>query len=214
MNKHSDMKLARVFLLVAAVAIELKGVGVMALFGIIGSIVSLPYSWFAWSAPVLFGILLGVGLMALGFAVYNLTKLSDGELVKRKEKILLLAALLILTGTGVTTLISMVSLGVVSFILYEASGELSEDKKEGTEEGTVKTEDEVSKTFTDYFNGKPFNDEVTSEPEVEEPSEGEEHSDDESLPSITEAFDLLANGALTKEEFDVIKEANLRKLQK
>ena len=36
MNKHSDMKLARVFLLVAAVAIEIKGVGVMALFGIIG----------------------------------------------------------------------------------------------------------------------------------------------------------------------------------
>lgn len=211
MNKHSDMKLARMFLLVAAVAIGIKGVGVMALFGIVGSIVSLPY---AWSAPVLFGILLGVGLMALGFAVYNLTKLSDGELIKRKEKILLLAALLILTGTGVTTLISMVSLGVVSFILYEASGGLSEDKKAGTEEGTVKTEDEVSKTFTDYFNGKSSNDEATSESEVEEPSEGEEHSDDESLPSITEAFDLLANGALTKEEFDVIKEANLRKLQK
>lgn len=193
-------------------------------------------------------IIVGALYMALGFWLLNIKKLTDNEIIQRKERFLILGLVLLLGGVSIINLVLVGSILSIFALIYEFDASADEDKVD------IQVNDKVNNSFQENVNIKPetVDDKVTEDfiadyttkgtsevnheptldefvstfskekelPELPANTEGSNILDDlvvketpEELITVTEAFSLMNEGLLTKDEFIEIKKANLRKVK-
>lgn len=241
------LKVVRTLLLVSAVAALATGVITLFTLGLITAPAMALMDGFG-SALAALPIIVGALYMALGFWLFNIKKLTDNEIIQRKERFLILGLVLLLGGVSILNLVLVGSILSIFALIYEFDASADEDKVDiqvnakvdnsVQENVNIKPEtvdDKVAEDFladyttkgTSEVNHEPTLDEFVSTfakekelPELPANTEGNNILDDlvvketpEELITVTEAFSLMNEGLLTKDEFIEIKKANLRKVK-
>ena len=243
----NKLEVVRTLLLVSAVAALARGVIVLFTLGLIFAPAMTLMEGFGGviaAVPIIVGAL----YMALGFWLFNIKKLTDNEIIQRKERFLILGLVLLSGGVSILNLVLVGSILSIFALIYELDASADEDKVD------IQVNDKVNNSFQENVNIKPetvddkaaedfiadYTTKGTSEvkheptldefvstfskekelPELPANTEGSNILDDlvvketpEELITVTEAFSLMNEGLLTKDEFIEIKKANLRKVK-
>ena len=241
------LEVVRTLLLVSAVVALSRGVIILFTLGLIFAPAMTLMEGFGGviaAVPIIVGAL----YMALGFWLFNIKKLTDNEILQRKERFLILGLVLLLGGVDIINLVLVGSILSIFALIYEFNAPTDEDKVD------IQVNDKVNNSFQENVNIKPetvddkaaedfiadYTTKGTSEvnheptldefvstfskekelPELPANTEGNNILDDlvvketpEELITVTEAFSLMNEGLLTKDEFIEIKKANLRKVK-
>lgn len=241
------LEVVRTLLLVSAVAALARGVIILFTLGLIFAPAMTLMEGFGGviaAVPIIVGAL----YMALGFWLFNIKKLTDNEILQRKERFLILGLVLLLGIVDIINLVLVGSILSIFALIYEFNAPTDEDKVD------IQVNDKVNNSFQENVNIKPetvddkaaedfiadYTTKGTSEvnheptldefvstfskekelPELPANTEGNNILDDlvvketpEELITVTEAFSLMNEGLLTKDEFIEIKKANLRKVK-
>lgn len=241
------LEVVRTLLLVSAVVALARGVIILFTLGLIFAPAMTLMDGFGGALAAL-PIILGALYMALGFWLLNIKKLTDNEIIQRKERFLILGLILLLGGVSILNLVLVGSILSIFALIYGFDASADEDKVD------IQVNDKVNNSFQENVNIKPETvedkvaedfiadytpkrtSEVNHEPTLNEfvstfskekelpelPANTEESDilDDlvvketpEELITVTEAFSLMNEGLLTKDEFIEIKKANLRKIK-
>lgn len=241
------LEVVRTLLLVSAVAALARGVIMLFTLGLIFAPAMALMDGFGGALAAL-PIIVGALYMALGFWLFNIKKLTDNEIIQRKERFLILGLVLLLGGVSILNLVLVGSILSIFALIYEFNAPTDEDNVDiqvndkvnnsFQENVNIKPEtvdDKVAEDFiadyttkgTSEVNHEPTLDEFVSTfskekelPELPADTEGSDILDDlvvketpEELITVTEAFSLMNEGLLTKDEFIEIKKANLRKVK-
>lgn len=241
------LEVVRTLLLVSAVAALARGVIILFTLGLIFAPAMTLMEGFGGALAAL-PIILGALYMALGFWLLNIKKLTDNEIIQRKERFLILGLVLLLGGVSILNLVLVGSILSIFALIYEFDASTDEDKvdiqvndkvnnsfQENVKIKPETVDDKVAEDFiadyttkgTSEVNHEPTLDEFVSTfskekelPELPANTEGSNILDDlvvketpEELITVTEAFSLMNEGLLTKDEFIEIKKANLRKIK-
>ena len=241
------LEVVRTLLLVSAVAALATGVITLFTLGLITAPAMALMEGFGGALAAL-PIIVGALYMALGFWLLNIKKLTDNEIIQRKERFLILGLVLLLGGVDLINLVLVGSILSIFALIYEFDASTDEDKVDiqvndkvnnsFQENVNIKPETVDDKVAEDFFadyttkgtsegNHEPTLDEFVSTfskekelPELPANTEGSDILDDlvvketpEELITVTEAFSLMNEGLLTKDEFIEIKKANLRKVK-
>ena len=241
------LEVVRTLLLVSAVAALARGVIILFTLGLIFAPAMTLMEGFGGALATL-PIIVGALYMALGFWLLNIKKLTDNEILQRKERFLILGLVLLLGGVRIHNLVLVGSILSIFALIYQFDASADEDKVDiqvndkvnnlFQENVNIKQEtvdDKVAEdSLADYttkgtseVNHEPTLDEFVSTfskekelPELPANTEGNNILDDlvvketpEELITVTEAFSLMNEGLLTKDEFIEIKKANLRKIK-
>ena len=243
----NKLEVVRTLLLVSAVAALARGVIILFTLGLIFSPAMTLMDGFGGALAAL-PIIVGALYMALGFWLFNIKKLTDNEIIQRKERFLILGLVLLSGGVSILNLVLVGSILSIFALIYELDASADEDKVD------IQVNDKVNNSFQENVNIKPetvddkaaedfiadYTTKGTSEvnheptldefvstfskekelPELPANTEGNNILDDlvvketpEELITVTEAFSLMNEGLLTKDEFIEIKKANLRKVK-
>lgn len=243
----NKLEVVRTLLLVSAVAALARGVRILFTLGLITAPAMAQGDGFERALAAL-PIIVGALYMALGFWLLNIKKLTDNEILQRKERFLILGLVLLSGGVSILNLVLVGSILSIFALIYEFDASTDEDKVDiqvndkvnnsFQENVNIKPEtvdDKVAEDFiadyttkgTSEVNHEPTLDEFVSTfskekelPELPANTEGSNILDDlvvketpEELITVTEAFSLMNEGLLTKDEFIEIKKANLRKVK-
>lgn len=241
------LEVVRTLLLVSAVAALARGVIILFTLGLITAPAMALWDGFGGALAAL-PIIMGALYMALGFWLLNIKKLTDNEILQRKERFLILGLVLLSGGVSILNLVLVGSILSIFALIYEFDASTDEDKVD------IQVNDKVNNSFQENVNIKPETvddkaaedfiadyitkgtSEVNHEPTLDEfvstfskekelpelpaNTEGSNILDDlvvketpEELITVTEAFSLMNEGLLTKDEFIEIKKANLRKVK-
>ena len=241
------LEVVRTLLLVSAVAALARGVIMLFTLGLIFAPAMALMDGFGGALAAL-PIIIGALYMALGFWLLNIKKLTDNEILQRKERFLILGLVLLLGGVSILNLVLVGSILSIFALIYEFDASADEDKVD------IQVNDKVNNSFQENVNIKPetvddkaaedfiadYTTKGTSEvnheptldefvstfskekelPELPANTEGSNILDNlvvketpEELITVTEAFSLMNEGLLTKDEFIEIKKANLRKVK-
>ena len=241
------LEVVRTLLLVSAVVALARGVIILFTLGLIFAPAMTLMDGFGGALAAL-PIILGALYMALGFWLLNIKKLTDNEILQRKERFLILGLVLLSGGVSILNLVLVGSILSIFALIYEFDASADEDKVD------IQVKDKVNNSFQENVNIKPETvddkvaedfiadyttkgrSEVNHEPTLDEfvstfskekelpelpaNTEGSNILDDlvvketpEELITVTEAFSLMNEGLLTKDEFIEIKKANLRKVK-
>ena len=241
------LEVVRTLLLVSAVAALARGVIMLFTLGLIFAPAMALMEGFGGALAAL-PIIVGALYMALGFWLLNIKKLTDNEIIQRKERFLILGLVLLLGGVSIINLVLVGSILSIFALIYGFDASADEDKVDiqvndkvnnsFQENVKIKPETVDDKAAEDFFadyttkgtsegNHEPTLDEFVSTfskekelPELPADTEGSDILDDlvvketpEELITVTEAFSLMNEGLLTKDEFIEIKKANLRKVK-
>ena len=241
------LEVVRTLLLVSAVAALARGVIILFTLGLITAPAMALMEGFGGALAAL-PIIVGALYMALGFWLLNIKKLTDNEIIQRKERFLILGLVLLLGGVRIRNLVLVGSILSIFALIYRFDASTDEDKVDiqvndkvnnsFQENVNIKPETVDDKVAEDFFadyttkgtsegNHEPTLDEFVSTfskekelPELPANTEGSDILDDlvvketpEELITVTEAFSLMNEGLLTKDEFIEIKKANLRKVK-
>ena len=241
------LEVVRTLLLVSAVAALATGVITLFTLGLITAPAMALMEGFGGALAAL-PIIVGALYMALGFWLLNIKKLTDNEIIQRKERFLILGLVLLLGGVRIRNLVLVGSILSIFALIYRFDASTDEDKVDiqvndkvnnsFQENVNIKPETVDDKVAEDFFadyttkgtsegNHEPTLDEFVSTfskekelPELPANTEGSDILDDlvvketpEELITVTEAFSLMNEGLLTKDEFIEIKKANLRKVK-
>ena len=243
----NKLEVVRTLLLVSAVAALARGVRILFTLGLITAPAMAQGDGFERALAAL-PIIMGALYMALGFWLLNIKKLTDNEILQRKERFLILGLVLLSGGVSILNLVLVGSILSIFALIYEFDASTDEDKVD------IQVNDKVNNSFQENVNIKPetvddkaaedfiadYTTKGTSEvnheptldefvstfskekelPELPANTEGSNILDDlvvketpEELITVTEAFSLMNEGLLTKDEFIEIKKANLRKIK-
>lgn len=241
------LEVVRTLLLVSAVAALARGVIILFTLGLFFAPAMTLMEGFGGALAAL-PIIVGALYMALGFWLFNIKKLTDNEIIQRKERFLILGLVLLLGGVNIINLVLVGSILSIFALIYELDAPTDEDKVD------IQVNDKVDNSFQENVNVKPETvddkaaedfladytakgtSEVNHEPTLDEfvstfskekelpelpaNTEGSDLLDDvvvketpEELITVTEAFSLMNEGLLTKDEFIEIKKANLLKVK-
>ena len=241
------LEVVRTLLLVSAVAALARGVIVLFTLGLFFAPAMALMDGFGGALAAL-PIIIGALYMALGFWLLNIKKLTDNEILQRKERFLILGLVLLSGGVSILNLVSVGSILSIFALIYEFDASTDEDKvdiqvndkvnnsfQENVKIKPETVDDKAAEDFiadyttkgTSEVNHEPTLDEFVSTfskekelPELPANTEGNNILDDlvvketpEELITVTEAFSLMNEGLLTKDEFIEIKKANLRKIK-
>lgn len=241
------LEVVRTLLLVSAVAALARGVIVLFTLGLFFAPAMTLMDGFGGALAAL-PIIVGALYMALGFWLLNIKKLTDNEILQRKERFLILGLVLLLGGVSILNLVLVGSILSIFALIYEFDASTDEDKvdiqvndkvnnsfQENVKIKPETVDDKAAEDFiadyttkgTSEVNHEPTLDEFVSTfskekelPELPANTEGNNILDDlvvketpEELITVTEAFSLMNEGLLTKDEFIEIKKANLRKIK-
>lgn len=241
------LEVVRTLLLVSAVVALARGVSIIFTLGLFFAPALALMEGFGGALAAL-PIIVGALYMALGFWLLNIKKLTDNEIIQRKERFLILGLVLLLGGVDIINLVLVGSILSIFALIYGFDASADEDKVD------IQVNDKVNNSFQENVNIKPetaddkaaedflsdYTTKGTSEvnheptfdefvspfskekelPELPANTEGSNILDDlvvketpEELITVTEAFSLMNEGLLTKDEFIEIKKANLRKIK-
>lgn len=241
------LEVVRTLLLVSAVAALATGVITLFRLGLITAPAMAQGDGFERTLAAV-SIIVGALYMALGFWLFNIKKLTDNEIIQRKERFLILGLVLLLGGVSILNLVLVGSILSIFALIYGFDASADEDKvdiqvndkvnssfRENVNIKPETVDDKVAEDFiadyttkgTSEVNHEPTLDEFVSTfskekelPELPANTEGSNILDDlvvketpEELITVTEAFSLMNEGLLTKDEFIEIKKANLRKIK-
>ena len=241
------LEVVRTLLLVSAVAALSRGVILLFTLGLIFAPAMTLMDGFGGALAAL-PIIIGALYMALGFWLLNIKKLTDNEIIQRKERFLILGLVLLSGGVSILNLVLVGSILSIFALIYQFDASADEDKvdiqvndkvnnsfQENVKIKPETVDDKVAEDFiadyttkgTSEVNHEPTLDEFVSTfskekelPELPTNTEGNNILDDlvvketpEELITVTEAFSLMNEGLLTKDEFIEIKKANLRKIK-
>ena len=241
------LEVVRTLLLVSSVAALATGVITLFILGLITAPAMAQGDGFERTLAAV-SIIVGALYMALGFWLFNIKKLTDNEILQRKERFLILGLVLLSGGVSILNLVLVGSILSIFALIYEFDASTDEDKvdiqvndkvnnsfQENVKIKPETVDDKAAEDFiadyttkgTSEVNHEPTLDEFVSTfskekelPELPANTEGNNILDDlvvketpEELITVTEAFSLMNEGLLTKDEFIEIKKANLRKIK-